>query len=244
MTTLVVGASGSTGKLLVKLLLDRGERVRVVVRDKDKFPENVIGHKNLVIMEASILDLSKTELLNQVEHCSAVASCLGHNPTFKGIFGPPRHLVTEATRRLCEAIKSFKPDNSIKFVLMNTTGNRNLDLMEPISFFEKCVLALMRWLLPPQVDNEKAANYLRTEIGQRNGIIQWVAVRPYNLVNLENVSEYSIRQFPTRGAIFDSRVTSRINVAHFMADLITKDIIWSKWEGQMPIIYDNHQPKK
>lgn len=32
--------------------------------------------------------------------------------------------------------------------------------------------------------------------------------------------------------------TSRINVAHFMADLITDDGLWSRWKGQMPVIYN------
>ena len=49
---------------------------------------------------------------------------------------------------------------------MNTTGNRNRDLPEPISFAQKCVIGLLRLLLPPHVDNEKAADFLRTEIAQ------------------------------------------------------------------------------
>lgn len=33
-------------------------------------------------------------------------------------------------------------------------------------------------------------------------------------------------------------MTSRINVAHFMADLITDDDTWRRWKGRMPVIYD------
>lgn len=33
--------------------------------------------------------------------------------------------------------------------------------------------------------------------------------------------------------------TSRINVAHFMADLITDNDIWSNWKGKMPVIYNS-----
>lgn len=29
-----------------------------------------------------------------------------------------------------------------------------------------------------------------------------------------------------------------IDVAHFMADLITDDDTWNKWKGQMPVIYN------
>ncbi len=81
------------------------------------------------------------------------------------MFGQPRRLVTDATRRLCEAIKINCPEKTVKFVLMNTTSNRNLDVDEQISFAQRCVIYLLRLLLPPHVDNEMAADYLRTEMG-------------------------------------------------------------------------------
>ena len=118
-----------------------------------------------------------------------MASCLGHNMTFKGMFGHPRRLVVDAARRLCDAIKANKSDGPTKSVLMNTAGNSNRDLDEPISFGQGCVIGLLRLLLPPHVDNEKAADFLRTEIGQDDGAIEWVVVRPDNLVNKDEVTE-------------------------------------------------------
>ena len=53
---------------------------------------------------------------------------------------------------------------------MNTTGNRNRDLNEPISLAQKCVIGLLRLLLPPHADNEDAADYLRTKIGQNDHV--------------------------------------------------------------------------
>ena len=120
-----------------------------------------------------------------VSDCHAVASCLGHNLTWKGIYGQPRRLVADATKRLCNAIESNNLERTTKFVLMNTTGNRNRDLDERISFAQKCVIGLLRVLLPPHVDNEMAADYLRTQIGQNNTAIEWVAVRPDGLINEE-----------------------------------------------------------
>ena len=96
---------------------------------------------------------------------------------------------------------------------------------------------MLRLLLPPHVDNEKAADYLRTQIGQNNESIDWVAVRPDGLINEDNVSNYEIYPSPTRSAIFNAGKVSRINVAHFMASLITDDNLWSNWKGQMPVIY-------
>lgn len=238
MTILVVGASGASGIRLVEELLNRGHLVKVIVRSPEKLSENIRNHKNLSTISASVLELSDDEMKQYVAGCNAVASCLGHNITLKGIFGKPRRLVTEATRRLCNAIKANKFETSTKFVLMNTVANRNRDLNESIPFAHKCLIVLLRLLVPPHPDNEKAAEYLRTEIGQKDKDIEWVAVRPSSLIDEENASEIEVYPSPTRSIINDGQV-SRINVGHFMADLITDNDIWNKWKGQMPAIYNN-----
>jgi nucleoside-diphosphate-sugar epimerase len=238
MTTLVVGASGATGRQLVAQLLHRGQTVRAIVRSPENLPEVLRNQENLSLIQASVLDLSDAEMSRYVEGCDAVASCLGHSLNFKGIFGPPRRLVTDATRRLCNAIKANEPEAAVKFVLMNTTGNCNRDLEEPISFAQKCVIGLIRLLVPPHADNEQAADYLRVEVGQQDGVIEWAAVRPDTPVNEDEVSEYEVHSSPTRSAIFDAGKTSRINVGHFIAELITDDELWNQWKGQMPVIYN------
>lgn len=238
MTTLILGATGATGRLLTEQLLQRGEQVRVIVRSAEKLPDAVKNHAHLSAISASLLELSGGELARYVDGCDAVASCLGHNLTLKGIFGPPRRLVTDATRRVCQAIQANQPSRPVKFVLMNTAGNRNCDLDEPIPTGQKIVLGLLRRLLPPQADNEQAADYLRTRIGQKNPRIEWAVVRPDNLIDAGPVSPYSLHPSPTRSAIFDPGTTSRVNVAHLMAELITNGETWQAWQGQMPVIYN------
>ena len=49
MTTLVVGATGATGHLLVKHLLDCDTKVKVIVRTPDKLPDGIRKHSNLSI---------------------------------------------------------------------------------------------------------------------------------------------------------------------------------------------------
>ena len=241
MTTLVVGASGATGRLLVEQLLNRGQSVKIIVRTGSSLPETLKNHENVSIIRASVLDLSDAEMAQHVNGCDAVASCLGHNMSLKGIFGQPRRLVTDSTRRLCSAIKANNPENPVKFVLMNTTGNRNQVLSEQISFGQNCVIWLLRLLLPPHVDNEEAADYLRTQIGQNDRVIEWAAVRPDKLIDDIEVTKYQIHSSPTRSAIFDAGTTSRINVGHFMADLIKDHDIWVRWKGKMPVIYNKPQ---
>ena len=243
MTILVVGASGATGQHLVAQLLKRGQHVRAIVRSADRLPEVLKNHDHFTLICASVLDLSDAEMAHHLKGCDAVASCLGHNMNLKGMFGHPRRLVTDAASRLCDAIKANSPEGTVKYVLMNSSGNRNRDLNEPISFAQRCVLGLLRLLLPPHADNEQAADYLRTQIGQDDGTIEWTAVRPDGLLDADEVTEYEIYPSPIRSAIFNAGTTSRINVGHFMAELITDDDLWKKWKGQMPMIYNKETAK-
>lgn len=235
MTVLVLGASGATGKLLVQQLLSCGERVKAIVRSKDSLN---IDHEDLSLIEANVHDLSLTEITEHLKGCTAVASCLGHNLTFKGMFGQPRMLVSDTLRRVCEAINAAPSAQPTKIALMNTTGKSNRDIPEKVSIAQACVISLLRLLLPPHLDNERAADYLRTEIAQSHKSIEWVTVRPDGLIDEGEVSGYSLHPSPTRSAIFDAGQTSRINVANFMAQLIVDDSLWQQWRGQMPVIYN------
>lgn len=241
-TTLVLGASGSTGRLAVEQLLLMGRRVRAVVRPSSELPNKLLGHENLTAVSANISELTQAEMIEMASGCDSIVSCLGHNLTFKGVFGKPRRLVRDAVKGIHQAVQQGNPDKPIKFVLMNTSGNINPDQKETVPVGQKIVLALLRLLIPPHADNEQAANYLRLEVGQKNPQMEWVAVRPDGLIDEEQVGEYELHPSPIRSAIFNAGKTSRIHVAHFMSELLTKDGLWSEWRGQMPVIYDAEEP--
>ncbi|CAB3835919.1 NAD(P)-dependent oxidoreductase [Achromobacter ruhlandii] len=237
MTTLVLGASGATGRLLVGQLLARGEPVRALLRSPDAL-RALGGDSRLSLIQASVLDLDEATLARHVAGCSAVASCLGHPMSLRGIYGQPRRLVLDALRRLCRAIVASAPARPVRVVLMNTAGNSNRDLREPVSLAQRGVVALVRALVPPHADNEAASDYLRTIIGQAHPLIQWVVVRPDSLIDRDAVSAYETHPSPIRSAIFDAGRVSRINVAHFMAELAVGGAAWERWRGRMPVIYD------
>jgi putative NADH-flavin reductase len=239
MTTLLFGASGATGRLLVEQLLASGEKVKIIVRSTSNIPENWNLDEKITIIKKDISEINVEEMSNHIEGCHAVASCLGHNLTWKGIYGKPRKLVTETVKLICDSIQRTAPKTPFKFVLMNTAGNINRDLSEPVSFGERIIINLLRLLLPPHPDNEKAADYLRLKVGQNNSHIEWVAVRPDNLINEEKVTQYTVHKSPSRSALFNPGKTSRINVGHFMASLILDSDLWNMWKGQMPVIYNN-----
>lgn len=237
-TVLVVGASGATGSLLVEELLTRGDNVRVVVRSSDGLPQALRSHERLTMRQASLLDLDDAALKQLTDGCDAVASCLGHTMSWKGVFGPPYRLVTVATRRLAEALRATSRGRPTRFVLMNSAATRNRDLREGITLAHRVAINALRLLVPPHTDNEQAAEYLRRERGRSDRQLQWCVVRPDTLTNDPQPTAYQVFSSPIRSVLFDPGQTSRLNVARFMADLITDDRVWGRWRGQMPVVYD------
>lgn len=193
-------------------------------------------HPGLQIIEAEI---SESDLVQHLKECGVVLSCLGHNLTFKGMFGHPGRLVTDAFKAVVKTIESINTNKKFKIILMNTTGNSNRDIPEKPPYSQRFVISLLRLLLPPYVDNEKAADFLSIQIGQNNNNIEWVAIRPDSLINEDQVSKYDIYISPIRNVIFDAGKTSRINVADYMSDLAVMPELWNKWKGKMPVIYDH-----
>ncbi len=238
MNFFIAGASGATGRLLVAQLLHDGHQVTALVRSNENLPTELQPHPSLTLEVGRILDIPDAKLTAMLTNCDGVASCLGHNLNMRGIFGSPRRLVRDAVQRMCECIDKLESTHLIRFVLMNTAGNSNRDLDEETSRMQKFVIGLIRYAVPPHADNEQAADYLRVVIGRKHERIEWTVVRPDTLIDEESVSQYEVFPSPTRSAIFDPGKTSRINVAHFMAQLLTDDPCWQKWRGQMPVIYN------
>ena len=236
---LVAGASGATGKLVVSELLQRNVDVVSIVRAHSSLITTVGNHPAYSEIVADVAGLTEEELASHLNGCDVFVSCLGHNLTFKGMFGEPRRLVTDTVIKVTKAIELLKPDKKVKIILMNTTGNSNRDIPEKPPLSQRVIISILRLLLPPHIDNEQAADFLRTSIGQDHQLIEWVAVRPDSLTNESEVSAYKTHPSPTRNAIFDSAPTSRENVANFMANLATNPYLWASWRGQMPVIYND-----
>lgn len=237
MAVLVVGATGRTGLPLVEQLLSKNYEVRVVVRSSGKLPTEVLNHPNITVTEADLLDLADEEMAEHMNGCEAVVSCLGHVIDFKGMFGNPKKLCTDATRRLCDAIEINRPAEPTKFILMNTIAVQNPDLNEKRTLFERGVFTLFRLALPPHRDNETAAAHLRYVVGKDNKLIEWCSVRPEALIDAE-VSPFEVIESYT-GNAFRGRPTTRANVAQFMAELIEDTELWSTWKFRMPVIADS-----
>ena len=185
-----------------------------------------------------MLDLTDEEMAEHVRDCDAVVSCLGHVMDLKGMFGDPKRLCTDATRRLCDAIEKNRPTKPTKFILMNTVAVQNPDLEEKRAWFERWLLALLCHTLPPHRDNETAAEHLHQNVGKESKHVEWCGVRPDSLVDAE-ISSYDIEESPST-SILTGRPTARANVAHFMVELVENAELWSTWRFRMPVIMNSN----
>lgn len=239
--TLVLGGTGATGRLLIDQLLERGGQVRTVVRDRARLPKHLQEHASVEVIEASFLDLSDNDIAGAMADCTAVASCLGHTMSLRGVFGPPWRLVTQAVKRITAAAHSSTRETPLRFVLMGSSGVRNKDLEERISLAQHAVLGILRVLVQPHRDNETAAEALRVGVGPNDPQIEWSIPRPDGLIDEDAVRPYDLVESPTRSAIFDAGKVSRIQVAHAMAELITNDTLFATWRGRMPVVYGREE---
>ncbi len=239
MIVLVIGATGNTGKWVVRKLLQQNIKVKALLRDSSKIENDLQSNPNLWVNEIDWLSADPDELKKLISDCQVVISCLGHSPTLRGIFGNPKKLVTQSVQKFGKTIIKTNAKIPVRFILMNTAGNSNRNIIEPISFLQKTVVSLLRHLLPPHADNEKAADYLRIQFPNENKQLEWVVVRPDTLIDETFTSPYEVYPSPVYSALFESGKTSRINVADFMCRLVTDSTLWNNWQGQMPVIYNS-----
>jgi uncharacterized protein YbjT (DUF2867 family) len=236
-TVLLVGGTGRTGRRVLEQLVARGVRVRAIVRSTRGLPAALAGSPAVELIEASLLSLSDLDLQGHLRGCDAVVSCLGHVLSLRGVLGPPHDLVTRATTRLCRAIEALRPASPVKLILMSSVSvHRPGGLDTRRGAFERAFLWLLRALLPPARDNQRAADFLQERLGPVNPFVEWAVVRPDTLLEGE-VAAYALHEGLVNSLSTPGQ-TRMASVAHFMCDLVTSPETWAAWRGKAPVIVD------
>jgi hypothetical protein len=182
-------------------------------------------------------------LQRHLRGCDAIISCLGHVISLKGVLGPPRDLVTQATTRLCRAIEAMRPTEPFKFILMSSVSvNRPGRLDTRRGTFERTFLAVLCCLLPPAKDNQLAADFLSRKLGADNPFVQWTVVRPDTLRD-GDITEYTLHEGLVSG-LFKPGSTNMANVAHCMCELVTNPTTWADWQGKFPVVINAPRSEK
>ncbi len=234
MKTLILGASGATGRLVVAQLVDRNLPVKVVVRDHSTVLEPYRDHELVETVRGNIDEFDLPQLTELMSDCDAVISCLGHNISFKGMFGKPHHLVANLVKKICVVAESGS--NPKRFILMSTTAYTNRTVGETLKGKDAFIFGLLKLVLPPHKDNMLAGDYLVHHAGAET-TLEWVAVRPDSLIDAAEVAEYELFETLQRNPLSNPGKSSRIQVAHFMAELLVDDKLWKQWIYRTPVIY-------
>lgn len=254
---LLLGATGRTGGRVLTQLLERGIPVRAIVRSAERLPAGATAAATagtiadatvgavpastsdapLTVIEADIAEMQPEQLRRHLEGCDTVISCLGHAPDLRGVYGPPRDLVEGAVRAVCEAAASLKSASPIRLILMSSVSvNRPGRADNRRGHGERAFVGLVRALVPPARDNQRAADYLAREIGEDHPFVSWVVVRPDSLV--EGAPTAYLAHDELVASLFRPDRTRMANVARFMAELVQDEATWLRWRGKMPVIVD------
>jgi hypothetical protein len=189
------------------------------------------------VVEADLPSIPEEVLRDRLVGCSAVISCLGHTLTLRGVLGPPRDLVTAAVTRLCRGVEALRPVVPVRLVLMSSVSVHRPAPLDPRrGTLARAFLSLLRAVLPPARDSQRAADLLHRSLGPDHPHLQWVVVRPDALREGE-VSEYALHEQLVDGLLRPGE-TRMANVAHFMCDLVTDGDVWKRWRAKLPVIVD------
>lgn len=233
-TVVLLGATGRTGRRVLLELLARGVRVRAVVRSAARLPDVSAGKALLSVHEVDTLALDDDALSELLAGADAVVSCLGHTISLRGVFGPPRDLVTRAVRMVMRGAGSRHAAEPLRLILMSSVSVHLPDRGDRRrGAAERLFLWALRGLVPPARDNQRAADVL---VGQAGSGLEWVVLRPDALGEGDRVP-YRVHDALVHSLARPGH-TRMANVAHFMGELVTDPDAWRRWSGRMPVVVD------
>lgn len=196
---LIVGATGGTGRQLVKQALERGYAVTALVRDPSRLQ---IDHPRLAVVRGDVLDPAAVG--EAVRGQDAVLSALGH----KRFFYPTR-ILSEGTRNILGAIEAHGVPRLIcetSLGIGDSAGRMGL-------YYTFFVIPL---ILPFYFWDKTRQERLIAGSG-----VEWVIVRPGVLTNGEARGRY--RHGRGVGSFLRTVRIARGDVASFMLDQLASD---------------------
>ncbi len=199
MRLLIIGATGGTGRELVRQALERGQHVTALVRTPARLR---LAHERLTVIQGDVLDRSCVEAAARGQ--DAVLSALGHKRWFY-----PTRILSAGTANILEA--------------MEACGIRRFVCETSLGLGESCgrmglyyTLFVIPVILPFYYWDKR-----RQERLIRASRLDWVIVRPGVLTNGPQRGAY--QHGPGVGHWLWTARISRADAADFMLDQATSD---------------------
>lgn len=196
---LVIGATGGTGRELVRQALEQGHQVTAFVRKPKKLK---IEHENLSVAQGNVLDYASVE--SAMRGQSAVLCALGH----KRFFYPTR-ILSKGTDNILRAMQACNVPRLICESSLGVGSSAGRLGILATFFVVPLVLPFIFW---DKVRQEKLIEESDTD---------WVIVRPATLTN--GPARRNYRHGSNVGNFILGRRISRADVADFMLKQLTDD---------------------
>ncbi len=199
MRILIIGATGGTGRELVRQAIERGHHVTAFVRSPSNFK---IQHERLGVLQGNVLDRASVEAA--VEGQDAVLSALGHKRWLI-----PSSILSEGTRNILDAMTRHGVRRLVCETSLGVGNSRGrLGLYYSLFVIPFIVFFYFR-------DKKKQEDLIR------GSSLDWVIVRPGRLTN--GVKRGKYRHGPAIGNYFWTVSVSRADVADFMLRQLEED---------------------
>ncbi len=196
---LIVGATGGTGRQLVKQALDRGLAVTALVRDPSRLR---VDHPQLTIVQGDVLD--EAVVAAAVRGQDAVLSALGHNRFFL-----PTRILSDGTRHILRAMDTHRVPRLVcetALGLGDSAGRMGL-------YYTLFVIpVILPWYFWDKTRQER----LIAASG-----VEWVIVRPAALTDGAGRGRWHHGRHI--GSLLLTTRISRADVASFMLDQLESD---------------------
>ena len=206
MKVVIFGATGFSGKAILKETLSKQHEVTVLVRNKSAVS---IQDKNLTIVEGNVLDRQTVAAV--LKNCDAVIQCLGVGG--KGN-AKPTTFISDATKVIVEEMEKQEIK---RLIIMSNVGAGNSVSFQPWIFTKIILPYFMKWL-KVLIDDKN-----RMEPIIMNSQLDWTIVRCPNIVDKTAKGTY----YPTLDGKGLKLSITLGDMAKFIVQLLT-DASYSK----------------
>jgi putative NADH-flavin reductase len=204
----VFGATGRTGQHFVNLALDRGHRVKALVRNPRKI-EN--SHEKLEIVIGDILNPDEVDAV--VKDCNVVVSLIGH------VKDSPSNVQTKGTENIVQAMHN----HGVKKIISMSGGALPFPEKDQPKFIDHLFRGIMSLFFKNVIIDAKN----HAEILKDSGL-NWVIVRGPRLTDDEPKGSYRVGWV----GVDSGTKIARADIAAFILDQVKSD----EFSHQMPFV--------
>lgn len=207
-TIALIGATGQTGNHFLNMALEKGYRIKALVRSPEKLN---IQHTNLEVLQGDVLKLEDVEKL--VQDCQIIVSLFGH------VKGSPKWLQTNGTKNL---VKAMKKEGIQKIISLSGGGLPFPEKDQPL-YADKLIRLIMKIAVPKILNDAIAHHTVLAESG-----LDWIIVRGPRLTNDAPKGTYRVGWVGVNASTKIARGD--------LADFILKQVESDEFLAQMPFV--------